>query len=370
MKVAVYHNLNPGGAKRVLYEQLKYLTGRSHKLSVFELENDDNKFNLRDIVDEVYRYKLDIKSYPMIPKRISSDVQTFYRLYKINKIISKHINKNSFDITYVNTDVNIEAPFLLRWVKTPTLYFDQEMLAIVYSKFMKFDMDVFLVNRLYEKLYRYTRKVIDLSNTKYAGQIVTQSKYMRSFIKGTYGMRSKVCYPGVDANIFHNSDASQLERQILFIGNTKSRVFDLVSESIKNVNKDMEIKLEVLSSSSKEMTNNKDDQLANIYSRSIATICTVPFEAFGLKAIESMACETPVLAVNEGGYRETVIDGVTGFLLPRDPRAFAEKIEWLVNNPDKARRMGKAGRELVKKNFTWEKHNKCIEKILLETAGK
>jgi len=38
-------------------------------------------------------------------------------------------------------------------------------------------------------------------------------------------------------------------------------------------------------------------------------------EDFGMVPVEAMASGKPVIAANEGGYRETVIDGVTGKLI-------------------------------------------------------
>ena len=62
------------------------------------------------------------------------------------------------------------------------------------------------------------------------------------------------------------------------------------------------------------------------------------------------------------------MDGKTGFLLKRDPKEFTEKILYLIKHPEVAERMGKEGRKHVKKNFTWERHNECIEKELLRIS--
>lgn len=48
----------------------------------------------------------------------------------------------------------------------------------------------------------------------------------------------------------------------------------------------------------------------------IATICVSKNEDFGMVAIESMSCGVPVIAVDEGGYRETMVAGETGYLIP------------------------------------------------------
>ncbi|MBI4409918.1 MAG: glycosyltransferase, partial [Gemmatimonadetes bacterium] len=48
-------------------------------------------------------------------------------------------------------------------------------------------------------------------------------------------------------------------------------------------------------------------------------------EPFGFVPLEAMACGRPVLAVREGGIPESVQDGVTGFLAPREPGTFASR---------------------------------------------
>jgi glycosyltransferase involved in cell wall biosynthesis len=52
-------------------------------------------------------------------------------------------------------------------------------------------------------------------------------------------------------------------------------------------------------------------------------------EDFGITPVEAMAAGKIVLATNEGGYRETVVHGRTGYLLPPSPEAFAGTIRQL-----------------------------------------
>lgn len=93
-------------------------------------------------------------------------------------------------------------------------------------------------------------------------------------------------------------------------------------------------------------------------------IVVVPsvIEAFGLVTVEAMACGKPVVGSNVGGIPEVIKDGVTGYLVePRDPEDIAEKIVYLLENKDLAKKMGENGRKRTEKNFNMERR---IDKIL------
>ncbi|MFH1266934.1 MAG: glycosyltransferase, partial [Planctomycetota bacterium] len=71
-------------------------------------------------------------------------------------------------------------------------------------------------------------------------------------------------------------------------------------------------------------------------------------EANPVSILEAMACEKPVVATRVGSVPETVLDGETGFLVaPGDARGIADRVIELFRNPERAARMGRAGRERV-----------------------
>lgn len=83
--------------------------------------------------------------------------------------------------------------------------------------------------------------------------------------------------------------------------------------------------------------------------------------------IEAMALSKPVVATNIPGPSEIVVDSETGFLVePADIKAMAEKIAYLLNNPDAARKMGKEGRKRTEELFDIKKQVKKIEEIYAE----
>jgi type III pantothenate kinase len=89
------------------------------------------------------------------------------------------------------------------------------------------------------------------------------------------------------------------------------------------------------------------------------------YEAFGLAIAEALYNKLPVIATDIGGCRYVVRKGIDGILIKEasDISSFAKAIEQLINNPQKAKKMGEAGHQRVKKLFSWEKTAEKMEKI-------
>mgnify|MGYP005843495333 CR=1 FL=1 len=85
-------------------------------------------------------------------------------------------------------------------------------------------------------------------------------------------------------------------------------------------------------------------------------------ESFGVAVIEAQAAGRPVLVSDAGGLPEVVIDGETGFVVPREnPAAAAKALEKLVLDADLRYRMGEAGQKNVGEMYAWDA---CIETML------
>lgn len=97
-------------------------------------------------------------------------------------------------------------------------------------------------------------------------------------------------------------------------------------------------------------------ELKDYYQAADVFVTTPWYEPFGITPLESMACATPVIGAAVGGIKHSVVDGVTGLLVPpHDPQALACKLEELRHAPDMARMMGRAGRARVCREFTWDR---------------
>jgi D-inositol-3-phosphate glycosyltransferase len=100
----------------------------------------------------------------------------------------------------------------------------------------------------------------------------------------------------------------------------------------------------------------KRDQNSLPYYYSAAEVVVVPshYESFGMVALESMACGTPVVASQVGGLAYLIKDGETGFFVPAEaPEALAGKLRLLFVNHDLRARFGKNAAAYAR-DFGWE----------------
>jgi D-inositol-3-phosphate glycosyltransferase len=97
--------------------------------------------------------------------------------------------------------------------------------------------------------------------------------------------------------------------------------------------------------------------------------CTPWYEPFGIVPLEAMACGKPVVATAVGGIRDTVVDDVTGRLVPpKDPGALAEAITPLLLDRRWREALGRAGRERARARYTWDRVAADTERLYEKVA--
>lgn len=127
MKIAVFHNLPFGGAKRALYDFVKYLTKLGHLVDVFVPSTADETFlPLKDVANNIYVFPVRKAITDLIYSilRYIPPVQvSLVDLEKTEKEIADTINGQDYDVVLSEQDQYTMSPFFLKFIKKPTVYY-------------------------------------------------------------------------------------------------------------------------------------------------------------------------------------------------------------------------------------------------------
>jgi glycosyltransferase involved in cell wall biosynthesis len=400
MRIAIYHNLPSGGAKRSLYEITKRLASR-HSIDVYTLSSAEHGF--KDIrpfvkghfVTEFVPGKLFQSPFGRLNQLVY--LNDLFRLDRIDRLIAAKIDQINYDVVFIHHCRFRQSPGILRFLNTPTVYYCQEPPRKLYDPPIPRPYDDSF-NQLpwhvridpLPGFYRNTYRKLDLSNVQNCRQILANSYHSREIIWRVYGKEPIVCYLGVDTNEFKPIPITR-EPIILSVGSINPvKGYDLLIKGISKISVLPIPALVIISNEGDPREANYLSQLAeqlgvnlqikpiidntlelsSWYSKALVTGYTPVLEPMGLVPLESMACETAVVGITEGGLRETVIDGLNGKLIAdRDPEQLAEVLNEILMHPQRVAEMGRRGRTWVQENWSWERTVTKVEGVLQKVAA-
>lgn len=370
MKIAVFYNLGFSGAKRTVFEHVKGLQALGNTVDVYTIDSEHDIFDPGSVAHKEYRYEYIQRSinFPFL-KHVTQDLSDFYVLKSLHKKIAREIDSKHYDIALVHTDRLTQAPFILRFLKTKNVYFCLEPLKIAYEYGLWISENFSFLNKIYEGFNRTTRKRIDRENARAANETYAISYFGRELMIQSFDLYPKVSYLGVHPQKFKPQKIKK-KNQVLFVGQKITmNGYAYAQEAIQLIPKEIRPELRVLSISKNKKERLTDEEIITLYNESLITLSLSNFDTFGLVALESLSCEVPVIAFNVAGYRETMVDGKTGYLVDFSAQEIADKITYLIQNPDKAKQMGKEGRKWIEEKWTWEQQIKHLERLLLSQYG-
>ncbi|MDR5692139.1 glycosyltransferase [Agromyces indicus] len=112
-------------------------------------------------------------------------------------------------------------------------------------------------------------------------------------------------------------------------------------------------------------------ELPPVYRSADVVVCAPWYEPFGIVPLEAMASGRPVVASSVGGLIDTVVHGGTGVHVPpRDAAAVAAAIRELLEDPERAERLGAAGRRRVASRYSWDRVAADTERAYRSTLSR
>lgn len=358
MRIAFFHELPEGGAKRAVNEFGKYLK-KNHTVDLYytsEKKEDQKNFN------KSFYYKF----IPLNWKgnnwkvRLYKDSLELLKLNKLHKKIARDVNHKNYDFIIVNASKYTQSPFILKFLDIYSIYYCHDPhLRIAYEKVLDIKTDLSFSRKIYERINRTLRKNIDKTNITKANLLIANSEFTKKGVKNAYNIDSVVSYLGVEEKVFKPQKIKK-DIDIFFIGSEDELdgYYDLLQ-----VTKYLpRLKLKILDFKKEWIS--EDKIMRNYYNRARIVMCLAYNEPFGLVPLEAMSCGIPVIAVNEGGYLETVKNNKTGYLVKRDAKEITKKVTYLLENRQLSEVMGKEGRKYIEDKWTWSKSAENLIKTI------
>lgn len=193
--------------------------------------------------------------------------------------------------------------------------------------------------RLAARLWTSTSRMLDRRAVRRCDRIIAISENVRGRVRRTYGRDAEVVYPPVETARYRSDRVGdfwlsvtrlypekRIHLQLEIFRRLPNERLTIVGGYAKgSKSEDYRASLEP-SPNVTLLGEISQTTLVDLYARCRGLVTTAVDEDFGLTPVEAMASGKCVLATDEGGYRETVVPGRTGYLLPPDADAFSRKI--------------------------------------------
>ncbi len=317
MRVAIIHDwfISPGGSEKVVQKLIQLFPEADvySLINVFS-KDDINKFIIGKEVKTSFLQKIPwIKKYyrfffPLFPLAMKSFNLSHYDLV----ISSSHsvakgakIRKGQMHICYIHTPVRYAWDLRKQYLQQTPTWFLKKIFIATMAKIRKWDL-----------------KTNDTVN-----YFIANSNYVAERVKKNYNRESKVIYPPVNTEFFSESgNTERIEQSSYFIVVSRLVLYKRIDMIIKAFNQKPDLKLLIIGTGPKTkhlksiagknitfLGYKTDGEIRNYFKFSRAAIFSA-YEDFGITPVEAQACGTPVIALGQGGYLETIIDKKTGVL--------------------------------------------------------
>jgi glycosyltransferase involved in cell wall biosynthesis len=391
MKIAIWHNLPSGGAKRSFHYEVRELVRRGHTVESWCPPTADQSFlSIGELVPE------HIVPFEWQDARRSNPFARLLSPYRniVGKLAAmdehcrrcaEQINRGGFDILFGNGCMFFRVTAISRFVNIPKTIYLGEPYRWLYEAMPRLPWVApqplkehwrephYLRARLRDELRMRGLRVQmreELRNAQAYDSILVNSLYSRESLLKAYGLNAQLRYPGIDTELFARRDLPKGDYVVGIGAFVREKNIGLIIEALGAVEGPRPRLIWIGNVAAPGLLGEltqlaalrgvvfeprvciSDAELVETLNRALAMVYAPRLEPFGLAPLEANACGLPVVAVAEGGVRETIVDGVNGLLVEHDPAAMARAIERLRDNPDYAQQLGDRAEHLVHERWS------------------
>jgi glycosyltransferase involved in cell wall biosynthesis len=407
MRIAVWHNLPSGGGKRALYDHVRGLVARGHTVEAWCPPSADQTYlPLSELVSE-HVVPLNLRSYS------KSELSFLRKLHPLHwnawariraadrhcKECARQIDAQSFDVLFAACCMFFQTPAIARFVRIPSVMYLQEPNRHFYESLPELPWlatswtakDLASIQFWREAMFRRVRfsriRVLGREERKNAhsfDEILVNSFFSRESVLRAFGVDSRVCYLGVDTEKFVDQNKRREPFAVCVGALVPSKNLEFVIESLGRVSSSLRPKLILIANAIDSQYQQRvrkladqigvvfelrhrvrDEELIDILNRARIMLYAPRLEPFGYAPVEASACGLPVIAVAEGGVRETIQDGVNGILVEHEPQRMADAIERLMQDDLLHKRLSQRAPELVESRWSLQSSIDRLEKRLI-----
>jgi glycosyltransferase involved in cell wall biosynthesis len=315
----------------------------------------------------------------------------------LNCQIARQINGENYDVLFAHTCMFTFIPALLQYIEIPSIYYLHEPFGPSFVRtferpYLSKDQWRNWLDQIDPLISLYRRRLLSLQERSLmnTSQLLSNSQFTSNHIKASFGVDSTFCPIGADIETFRPMPDVPRENFVISVGELSPRKgFDLIVESLGKIPTEKRPALKLACNVIHEdearyiegfashnnvelevLTKINADELRLLYNQARICVYAPVMEPFGLVPLEAMACGTPIVAVNEGGVRESIVNGVTGCLVERNPSRFADAVLSLLEDEGLCRRFGAQARQHVVEKWNWSVAVAQLERYLQQTVAR
>jgi glycosyltransferase involved in cell wall biosynthesis len=337
VRIAVVHNLPPGGAHRRLASQLEHLGEDVFEVcleTATPITGDASVISFSPLAPRRPRWMR-----PPLRYRDLASLRGAWRR------AAEPVQRSGAEVVYANPCRYLQAPSVLLAEIPPALYFCDE------PRRVDAELDTGatrnrLTRRVYGRLYASQRR-LDRAAMARAARVATNSRYTASEIERVYGRAATVVTMGVADSLLSGTAPPAREPFVLSVGAlVPAKGHDLVIQAAASARLRPAVAIVAPREDAAESRRLRalaaemgvaltlevgisDARLGSLYRSALATLYLARREPLGLVSLEAQACGCPVIVADEGGLPETILDEVTGWRAPRDPRIVGALVDRL-----------------------------------------